>query len=603
MSREPEIVTRFRRLMETTDDDDLTAIAYNSPAVHFALFMEIRDKNGRYIRPTPNVLQLRVSEVIETLRERCPGVRIRIVGVKPRRAGLSTFSLHCGYHEAQRRPIEGITIADRRENSAMLTERLADYSGHDSFPWENPLTQDVTHSKAWANGSKWVIDTAENPDAGVGGTRQFGHFSECSKFSQTEKKNDVKTMTAALPALNGDDTTCIAESTPEGAQGWFYDTFDGAMWLDDFLKRWEEGFRPEQVWIRVFAAWWEFAENSRQQPVSEIERQFIDDTMSDEERDDRKKFDLTYEQLAWRRDTIESECGGNPKVFLYYYPKDPVSCWIASGSPRFDMETLVLMEQTANGITPETGYLARQHDGQITFHAQRDGTGDIEVFDRPVPGCKYGVVIDPAESISQTIGANPDANSVCVWRQGYHDQATDRWRPLKMVARLKAPFYGEEDEVAAHAEKLSRFYGLCIVAQEVNKGYHCMRCLQNAGIPLYRRTPMSHRTGNIEKQIGFKMSDKGNREAMISSLASAIVTGDIETHCNHMLSEWKAFVRKPNGKSEAAAGHHDDDVINAAIAWEVVPTCATLYKVTRVRNVEPRDEGRGGWRTVNATSR
>ena len=106
MTTEPEIVTRFRKMLDEASEDDLAALAYKSPAVHFALFMEIKDKNRRYIRPEPNVLQLRISEAIETLRERCPGLRIRLIGVKPRRAGLSTFSLHCGYHEAQRRPIE-----------------------------------------------------------------------------------------------------------------------------------------------------------------------------------------------------------------------------------------------------------------------------------------------------------------------------------------------------------------------------------------------------------------------------------------------------------------------------------------------------------------
>lgn len=600
MSREPEIVTRFRTLMETTSEEDLTAIAYNSPAVHFALFMEIRDKNNRFIRPEPNVLQLRVSEAIETLRERCPGLRIRLIGVKPRRAGLSTFSLECGYHEAMRRPINGMTIADRKENSAMLTEKLADFTSHDSFPWENPLIQNTDASKAWANGSTWIIDTAENPDAGVGGTRQFDHYSECAKYPQTEKKNDIKTMTAALPALNGDDTIGIAESTPEGAAGWFFNTWQGAMWLDDFLKRWDEGFRPEEIWIRIFAAWWEFADNSRKTPVSKVEREFIEATLTDEEREDRKKFGLTYEQLAWRRDTIESQCNKDPRIFLYYYPKDPVSCWIASGSPRFDMETLINMELVANGIAPETGYLVRQHDGQITFHTKHDGQGDIEIYEKPIVGCSYTVIADPAESMSQTVGADPDANSVGVWRKGYQDAVNNRWRPMKLVARLKAPFHGEEDEVAAHIERLSRFYGRCIVGLEVNKGFHVMRCLQAAGIPLYKRTPINNRTGKVEEQVGFKMTSKDEREALISSLASAIMSREIDIHCNHMIDQLKAFVRKPSGKSEAALGKHDDDVIQAALAWEVTPSSATLYKETKVRNVEPRDRGRNGWRQTNA---
>ncbi|MCW1885527.1 hypothetical protein OKA04_12375 [Luteolibacter flavescens] len=596
MTTEPEIVTRFRTMLDEASEDDLTALAYNSPAVHFALFMEIKDKNGRYIRPEPNVLQLRVSEVIETLRVRCPGTRIRIIGVKPRRAGLSTFSLHCGYHEAQRRTIEGITIADCKENSAMLTERLADYSGHDSFPWDNPLVQDATGTKAWANGSKWTVDTAENPDAGVGGTRQFGHMSEVSKYPQTEKKNDRKTITAAMPSFDGDDTVVIAESTPENAAGWFYDTFNEGMWLDDFLRRYEEGFRPEEVWIKVFAAWHEFADYRRKEPVSEIERGYIDETLTEIEREGRAKYGWTYEQLAWRRDTIDSQCDKDPRIFAFYYPSDPVSCWIAGGTPRFDMERLLQMEERAKIITPDLGFLIRQHDNVVSFSPQHDGSGDIEIYEHPVPGMKYGLVLDPAESLSQTVGADPDANSLGVWRGAYQDEAMDVWRPMKLVARLKAPFRGEEDDVADHAIRLSRYYGTCIAAQEVNKGFHILRRLQLAGIPCYKRKPLNNRTGKVEEQYGFKMTDANTREALVSSLASALVNGDLDIPCEHMIGEMKKFIRNAKGKSVGALGYHDDDVIHAAIAWEVIPSSATEYRVVKIKNVEPKDRGPHGWK-------
>jgi hypothetical protein len=46
----------------------------------------------------------------------------------------------------------------------------------------------------------------------VGGTRQFGHFSECSKFPQTTVKNDVKTMTAAMPTFFAEIKSMMAEA-------------------------------------------------------------------------------------------------------------------------------------------------------------------------------------------------------------------------------------------------------------------------------------------------------------------------------------------------------------------------------------------------------
>ncbi|MCE5310431.1 MAG: hypothetical protein LLG20_22570 [Acidobacteriales bacterium] len=606
MSAVPEIVRKFSDMLATSTQDKLEALAYNSPATHFCLFMEIKDKNGRWIRPKPNVLQLRISETIETIRAKCPGTRIRIIAVKPRRAGLSTFSLHCGYHEAMRRPIEGITIADRRENSQMLIERLGEYSTHDSFPWENRVIRNAQGIFEWDNGSRWTIDSAENPDAGVGGTRHFGHFSECSKYPQTAIKNDVKTMTAALPSFSGSDTICIAESTPEGAAGWFYGTFDEeAMWLDDFLKRYAEGFRPEQQWIKVFAAWWEFDDYRRQNPVSEAERAEIDATLSDLEREEREKFGLTYEQLAWRRETIASECDGDPRIFAYYYPSDPISCWIASGTPRFDMQILADMKKKAKDVTPDTGYLVTQHNGVVTWSRDERGAGEILMFEEPREGMAYIVACDPATGESQTMGADPDRTSIAVWRQKFFDPDLKLARCAKLVARVRPPFTGDDDIAAGHIARLSKFYGGCMIALEVNQGLQVLRCLLDASLPIYKRIVFSHKTNAKEEQYGFKLTDQNQRRMVIDGLAAAIRNREIEPDF-HTIEELMKFVRKPNGRYEAASGAHDDDVMQAAMAWEVLPSATVFARKVR-RDVDPTDMATGnrkqGWRVVSNVRR
>lgn len=605
----PEIVQRFRHMLDTSSEEELQALAYNSPAVHFALYLEIKDKNNRWIRPEPNVLQLRVSETIETIRARCSGLRVRIIGVKPRRAGLSTFSLHCGYHEAMKRTIEGITIADCKKNSEMLIEKLGEFTSHDSYPWENPLVRNPSGEFEWANGSIWTVDTAENPDAGVGGTRQFGHFSEVAKYPQTEKKNDKKTMAAALPSLSGSDTIAISESTPEGAAGWFYETFDEeSMWLDDFLKRWDQGYRPEQIWIRVFAAWHEFADNARQTPVTDVERAEIDATLSDDEKEGREKYRWTYEQIAWRRDTIQSECSGDSKIFSYYYPSDPVTCWITSGSPRFDISKLVEMKRKAKFAPYETGYLVRQ-DGQrnVTWSQAVGDSGEITVWEFPKEGMAYVICCDPATGESQTIGADPDSTSIGVWRQKYYDPDLRRAFPAKLVARYRYSFKGDDDIAAGHIDRLSQFYGRCICGLEVNQGLQVLRCLKDANVPLYKRIVESHRTKAKEEQYGFKLTDQNQRRMVIEGLAAAIRSEEIDVPCVHMIDEMIKFVVKSNGRAEASSGAHDDDVLQAAMAWEVLPSATVLARKV-VRDIDPPDMAKpgrktGGWRQVNAVKR
>lgn len=596
---DPFIGEKFANMIKNATEEELLMMGFKSPAVHFACFTTIKDVNNNVISPVPNILQLRTSEVFETLKQL--KIKIRIIEVKPRQTGCSTFAAHVGYHEGQTRGIEGITISDVKDHSAELLNKLREYAKTDSYPWENQVIQDSSHSLGWSNGTKWTVDTAENPDAGVGGTRQFGHFSEVSKWPQTQTRNDKKAMSAVLPSLSGDDTTVIAESTPEGAAGWHHDTWQEAVWLWELLEMISKGIRPEEIWVKVFAAWFEFDGNMRKQPVSEAERRQIDATMTDHERKEKEKYGLTYEQLAWRRDTIKAKCNGDPKVFSYYYPSDDISCWLASGSPKFDMEVLQKMKVKAGMVIPETGYLTEQPGNHIVFQGVNDGTGPIVIWERPQIGLHYLLTIDPASDASQTIGADPDRHSVSVWRAAYHDRAADVWRPAKKVARLAAPFYGEGAEVADFGIALSRYYGGCICAIEVNCGLHILEGLKMAGVPLYKRRPLSHRTGVVVEQLGFKMGDKQERAALIDNFATAIRTEAIEVLCPHTIGEYMTFVTNlRKGRAEADRGCHDDDVMADAIAWETLPS-ATLYQRPSHYQKEPADRKR--WKTVNSVRR
>lgn len=597
---DPRLAKNFDRLLAESSDDELLVHAHNSPVVHFACFCSIRDDDNRLIQsPSPNILQLRMSNAYETLRGL--GIRVRIVVVKPRRAGCSSFAAHIGYHAGQVRPIEGITISDIKDHSEELLGKLKDYGKTDSYPWGNPQTRSATHSIGWGNGSAWVVDTAENADAGVGGTRQFGHFSEVSKWPQTQAKNDKKVMSAVTPSLSGMETTIIAESTPEGAQGWLYDTWQSAVWLEDLLEMIAQGIRPEEIWVKVFAAWFEFASNRRQTAVSEAEIRQIKATLDDHEKREIELYDLTWEQVAWRRDTIKSKCNGDPRIFSFYYPSDDVSCWIGSGSPRFDMTVLQKMKIRAGMSIPSCGWLHEQDDGMVTFQDSRSNEGLIQIWEKPKMALKYLLSIDPASDLSQTIGADPDRHSVCVWRAAYHDDAADIWRPAKLVARVAPPYYADGDEVAEQAVFLSKFYGGCICSIEINYGLDIVRLLQMSGVPLYKRRPLSHRTNQVVEQIGFRMGDKQERNALVEGFAAAIRTEAIEVLCPHSIDEYMSFiVNTKKGRAEAASGKHDDDVMQSAIAWEIMPN-ATTYQTPRARNTEPAD--RKKWKTVNSVRR
>lgn len=586
------LVDRFRAGLVGRSDLELGEMALGSPAVHFATCIKIQNKDNMPIRPVPNILQLRMSEVYETCM--ALGVPCRMVVCKPRQVGCSTFGSHIVYHHGMRWRTAGITISDKSGNSQKLMMKVRDYGVVDQFPWGIRQIKDTSIGLTWTNGTRWEVDSAENWKAGIGDTRQAFHASECAKWPKTGVKNDKRVMSAVLPSISKGRSVVIAESTPEGASGWMYETWQEAVTLEEFMRRRESGEDVGVMWIKVFAAWYEFEEHSRKDAVKDHERVEMERSLSDREAALREKG-ITWEQLAWRRDIMRTECGGSEDVVDEYYPEDDVRCWAVSGRPRFDVEALMAMERRARGTGFSTGHLVQQESGSVSWSGRNDGGGDIQVWEEPREGLRYLVSCDPATGESQTTGKNPDRTSIQVWRQGYFDPGTGIEHRTRLAARVRSPFFGDGDEVAGHLLRLSKWYGGAIVVIEVNMGIHVVDRCKEAGIPLFMRRVPSARIGSEVMQYGYKLKDPEQRRAAVDALAVAIREQVLDVSCLDWIREGKMFIVARNGREEARGGEHDDDVLCASMAWSSMASATEYRRVIR-RRKKPVD-----WKDWNRT--
>ena len=576
---------------------ELGEMALGSPAVHFATCIQIHNKDNVPIRPTPNILQLRMSEVYEVCM--ALGVPCRMVVCKPRQVGCSTFGSHIVYHHGMRWRTAGITISDKAGNSQKLMMKVRDYGVVDRFPWGIRQLKDTSVGLSWTNGTRWEVDSAENWKAGIGDTRQAFHASECAKWPKTGVKNDKRVMSAVLPSISKGRSVVIAESTPEGASGWMYETWQEAVGLDEFMRRRESGEDVGVMWIKVFAAWYEFEEHCRREKVKDHERVEMERSLSDREAALLEKG-ITWEQLAWRRDIMRTECGGSEDVMDEYYPEDDVRCWAVSGRPRFDVEALMAMERRARGYAWLTGHLVQQESGGVSWSGRTDGGGDIMVCEEPREGLRYLVACDPATGESQTTGKDPDRTSIQVWRQGYYDPGTGIEHRTRLVARVRSPFFGDGDEVAGHILRLSKWYGGAICVIEVNMGIHVVDRCKEAGIPLFMRRVPSARIGSEVMQYGYKLKDPEQRRAAVDALAVAIREQVLDVSCLDWIREAKMFVVAKNGREEARGGEHDDDVLCASMAWSSMASATEYRRVIRRRR-KPADWK--DWKRVGSVGR
>lgn len=571
----------------------MEALARESPLVHFGTYLSIYDKDNRHITPVPNILQQRIHEAVAALKGL--GVAVRLLVTKIRQCGGTTFSLEIGYHEARSRKLDAVIIADVSRNSEKLLTRLGDYKMDDTFPWDNDILKKLGRV-SFSNASTIEIDSAQNWNAGISRTRQFFLASETPKWARTGAKNDKRIMAAVLPSIpNRPGTIVISEGTPYGASGWQFEQWQGALWLHEFVQQVEAGVaRPGNGWVKVFAAWFEFAENAfdgqQGRPrLSEAEADHIQQTLTQREMKGIDRYGWTPEQLAWRRSTIASECGGSEEDFDQYYPEDDVMCWLSSGRARFDLHRLVGLEALSRSSQPETGRLVEQDDGGlVAWSADFSGHGDVQIWEHPREGCRYLICCDPATGSDQTQGGNPDRHSIQVLRAPYIDSFGNE-RPTKLVARVRPPFQGDGDHVTAHISHLSAYYGQCLVVLEVNMGLHILELLKHQGVPLYKREVFDERDRSKPVlQYGFKLKDRNTKRAVVDCLALHIREGRLDIECPHAIAEMKAFMIDPNGRETAPSGQHDDDVMCLAMGLYTIGN-TTLYRTQIRKRRKPRD--------------
>jgi hypothetical protein len=541
-----------------------------------------------------NVFQREVSHILKYCQDNKRPARIIIL--KPRRRGSSTVSVAAGYRRLQARRATGCIAGGAHFQGKKLFKMLELYANHDRL---DPASCNVlTDIAKFRNGSEMDRITLANPTAGRAGGYQYLCITEMAFLSEEGVADAASVVSGLIKTVQYvEGTIIILESTANGASGDFYERYQNAISFEDF-KAGRNGF------IKVFYPWFAFPDlvmPPESEGISGVE------DMDAEEIVLMERHSLSLEQVAWMRYSIREECNRDFDKFREDYPFDEESAFLNSGRSQFDMEVVNAWARRAKYQTFESGFLSRQeHDGQVGFHAATQG-GDILIYERPKEGFAYMVACDPATGKSQTVVADPDASSILVFRQAYIDSVTREAVPAKLVARVVPPCFDNPDQVAGHIDRLSAYYGRCIVALEVNQGLSVLEYLKNAGVPLYQRIVPSAKTNSKEQQYGFKLMSGDQRKTVIDRLTAAIREDRLDIPCPHVCDQLRTFVVDKNGRAAASSGHHDDDVMCLAMAWEVLPL-ATTYRYPVKRNVDPPDmvkpgSKKQGWRVVNNVKR
>lgn len=584
-----------------TKDDIINAVIRKSTSAWFETHGRIygKDRAAGLQKPKANYLQKKIQRVVDKMND--DNLPVRVIILKPRQKGSTTYGAALDYTMLRRSPCSAVVIGGQMSQVDEAWAMLQTYSKADRFDWQNA---GEINSKAgsWSNGSKLIKETAGDAKAGIGGTHQALHCFEVARWGEHGVANSSEVLAnimKCVPLLPG--TLINLESTAEGNTGAYYTAWCGATDAEDFLSG-AVDIKPGSF-VRCFAAWFQFDDSAiklTDAQRDEVKRTLDAESWYDGEQELIDTYGHTgddgvlrlgeivqdsdvYEQLAWRRWSIEVECKKDKSKFERDSPRSWQTAFQKSGNQRFSSSALSALRRLASKVQPRHGLLEETKEGRIAFRELSSHDAQVTIFEKPVGGRRYIMGIDPMTGATQAGGADPDYHAVFVMRAGYYDEKGG-WNPPATAARVVQCRW-DLDILEPVTFRLAQFYGAksgCMIVVEMNQDKGITELLKLRGANLYRREMFNKTEQAYTKAYGFVTNEK-TRENLIEGLAGAIRNHDepgngIAIYCPVTLDECENFVRKRNGRSEAGEGFHDDSVFGIALPLHVIEHATTYHQ-------------------------
>ena len=495
--------------------------------------LKIKTKSGTVVPFRLNDAQRKLYAVAK--RQQDAGKPVRLIILKARQLGFSTLTEGLIFHAcATRKNVNALIVAHREDATANLfrmsklfydelpapVKPMLRASNAQELVFENPSKLRSEREARPGLRSRIRCATAGGRGIGRSDTLQCVHLSEYAFWPDGAdgKASTLAGILQAVPSLPG--TMVVIESTANG--------------FEDFKERWDAAVAGENDFEPVFFAWFENPDYSMTVvPGTE---------WTPEERDLKAAYQLTDEQLQWRRWCIANNCGGSLDMFRQEYPASPGEAFLHSGTGVFDNEQIVLRLERLPGPAGRGEFT----DGEWT----ESETGAITLYELPEEGVPYVLGGD-------TAGEGSDYFTAIVI-----DNVSGR-----IVAKLRQKY--SEPEYVRQIDALGRFYNDALVAIETNFSTYPVMKLQEMEYPnQYSREREDTYTRQMRKSYGFR-TDRQSRPRAIANLVEVFSSHPEWFTDRELLEEMLTFCYNEDHRPEALAGKHDDLVMGAAITYAV----------------------------------
>lgn len=501
----------------------------------------VQDKLGRLVPCELGPAQLKLYRLIQDLKaKRKP---IRILCLKARQVWISTYIAARFSRDTPHRSGQQTLVLAHDKKTALnlfsyyerFYKTYKPFRGVISLPKGSPTGEELAFDN-----SSWIkVHTAGNANIGRSFVLRRVHFSEFAFYPDSRNL-----MAAVMAAVPGDlDTEVFVETTANGVG-------------NEFHQMWQRAVSGESEWIPYFFAWWEHPEYVR---AIEVTREQFERSLTQAEREMRQAYNLTHEQLNWRRYKIRNDLNGDEALFRQEYPGNPEEAFLTSGRPRFDHKTVQRQPIVREALT---GQLEMEEYGgrkKILFLPKE--RGDLVIYRKPQENREYMCGADVAEGLDINDGKGTPDPDWCVAQ--VHDRETG-----EQVARFRARI--TPAEFGWQLFLLLAYYNWAQIVPEANgPGLAAIDALLAHRYPadlIYHRIRTADQDPKERADlIGWKTTQV-TRPQMISLLDDALRQAAILIHDPITQSELFTFVIKVNGRAEHQTSCHDDCVIAEALS-------------------------------------
>lgn len=504
-------------------------------------YLKIVNKEGKIVPLKFNYAQQILYDTIKKLR--AENKLVRIIILKARQLGLSTAT--GGIFNSN-------TLLNFNVKTGIITHKSEATSNlfnmykimYQNLPEQlkpsllndNQNTLVFNNEKGTGLNSSIKCMTAGSAGVGRSTTYQQLHMSEYA-FWPGNKKDTYLGLVQTVPATK--DSMIIIESTPNG--------------YDDFKDKWDDAVAGKSDFVPLFFPWY---------INPEYKMTYSGFELTEDELEIKELYNLSNEQIAWRRWCIKNNCSNDLDQFKQEYPSCPEEAFLSTGKCVFPKESVISRLQKVKDPV-KTGFFKYNYNGKTitSFEfVESKAKPYIRIYEDVKNNFPYVLGGDTAG-----IGTDSFAGDVINNVTG------------NQCATLEIEL--DETEYVMQMFCLGKYYNEALLCIETNYSTYPVKKLWEMDYTnQYLRQIDDGLNIKIQDKLGFN-TNRATRPVIIAELVDFFKECIDLINDRTTLKEALTFVKRSDGKQAADDGYHDDRIMSLAIAHAA--RCQQTYTVIK----------------------